>query len=221
MTLSVLSLRPPLDTTPTVLKRLRVADFGRNFFARGQNRRDRGQGSATVVSAWNAVTKTGKQEWASMGLSDPTGHFEAVLVFPRGLREYRSTEPGAGGAACKLGASCGRFVRPGAATPSRWMRPPAKPKKASDIRFREYPSRSSPSPNACRCPSPLHRAGPVRGPRQNRFPTRPGGANGDVSLVMMLDLETEVRMKLPGRFRVSPQIAAHQGVSAVVDVQQL
>jgi len=50
----------------------------------------------------------------------------------------------------------------------------------------------------------------------------PGAGDGDVSLVMMLDLETEVEMKLPGRFRVSPQIAgAIKAVSGVVDVQQL
>jgi DNA polymerase III subunit alpha len=48
------------------------------------------------------------------------------------------------------------------------------------------------------------------------------GADGDVSLVMMLDLETEVEMKLPGRFKVSPQIAgAIKAVSGVVDVQTL
>jgi DNA polymerase III subunit alpha len=59
-------------------------------------------------------------------------------------------------------------------------------------------------------------------------PTSPGvaspplAANGDVSLVMMLDLETEVEMKLPGRFKVSPQIAgAIKAVSGVVDVQTL
>ena len=40
--------------------------------------------------------------------------------------------------------------------------------------------------------------------------------------VMMLDLETEVEMKLPGRFKVSPQIAgAIKAVAGVVDVQQL
>ena len=50
----------------------------------------------------------------------------------------------------------------------------------------------------------------------------PLAANGDVSLVMMLDLETEVEMKLPGRFKVSPQIAgAIKAVSGVVDVQTL
>ncbi len=49
-----------------------------------------------------------------------------------------------------------------------------------------------------------------------------GGADGEVSLVLMLDLETEVEMKLPGRFKVSPQIAgAIKAVSGVVDVQTL
>jgi DNA polymerase-3 subunit alpha len=53
-------------------------------------------------------------------------------------------------------------------------------------------------------------------------PVSAGGADGDVSLVMMLDLETEVEMKLPGRFKVSPQIAgAIKAVSGVVEVQQL
>ena len=62
---------------------------------------------------------------------------------------------------------------------------------------------------------------PARGqPPANPVPS--GGGDGDVSLVMMLDLETEVEMKLPGRFKVSPQIAgAIKAVSGVVDVQQL
>jgi DNA polymerase III subunit alpha len=51
---------------------------------------------------------------------------------------------------------------------------------------------------------------------------RPASGDGEVSLVMMLDLETEVEMKLPGRFKVSPQIAgAIKAVSGVVDVQTL
>jgi DNA polymerase-3 subunit alpha len=37
---------------------------------------------------------------------------------------------------------------------------------------------------------------------------------------MMLDLETEVDLKLPGRFKVSPQIAgALKAITGVVDVQ--
>ena len=38
--------------------------------------------------------------------------------------------------------------------------------------------------------------------------------------MMLLDIETEVEMKLPGRFKVSPQIAgALKAVPGVVDVQ--
>jgi DNA polymerase-3 subunit alpha len=49
-----------------------------------------------------------------------------------------------------------------------------------------------------------------------------GNGDGDVSLVLMLDLETEVEMKLPGRFKVSPQIAgALKAVAGVVDVQAI
>ena len=41
-------------------------------------------------------------------------------------------------------------------------------------------------------------------------------------MVMLLDLETEVEIKLPGRFRVSPQVAgAIKAVSGVVDVQAI
>jgi hypothetical protein len=36
------------------------------------------------------------------------------------------------------------------------------------------------------------------------FRTAAGGTDGDVSPVMMRDLETEVEMKLAGRFKVSP-----------------
>ncbi len=51
--------------------------------------------------------------------------------------------------------------------------------------------------------------------------SRPSG-DGDVSVVMLLDLETEVEIKLPGRFRVSPQVAgAIKAVSGVVDVQDI
>lgn len=50
---------------------------------------------------------------------------------------------------------------------------------------------------------------------------QPGG-DGEVTLIMLLDLQTEVEMKLPGRFRVSPQIAgALKAVTGVVDVQTL
>ena len=45
-------------------------------------------------------------------------------------------------------------------------------------------------------------------------------ADGEVTLVMLLDLDTEAEIRLPGRFKVSPQIAgAIKAVPGVVDVQ--
>lgn len=46
------------------------------------------------------------------------------------------------------------------------------------------------------------------------------GSDGEVTLVMLLDLETEVEMRLPGQFKISPQVAgAIKAVPGVVDVQ--
>ena len=53
-----------------------------------------GKVAATVVSRMERRTKTGNK-MGIMGLSDPTGHFEAVL-FSEGLAQYRDVlEPGA------------------------------------------------------------------------------------------------------------------------------
>ena len=72
---------------------------------------------------------------------------------------------------------------------------------------------------ACRTAAP---GAPAKGLPAKPAPALPGGADGDVSLVIMLDLQTEVEMKLPGRFKVSPQIAgAIKAVAGVVDVQTL
>ena len=51
---------------------------------------------------------------------------------------------------------------------------------------------------------------------------RPGPAksDGEVSVILMLDQGTEVEVKLPGRFKVSPQIAgAIKAVPGVVAVE--
>ncbi len=53
---------------------------------------------------------------------------------------------------------------------------------------------------------------------------RSAAANGDgeVSMVLMLEQGTEVEVKLPGRFKVSPQIAgAIKAVPGVVQVEAL
>ena len=51
---------------------------------------------------------------------------------------------------------------------------------------------------------------------------RPGNDNGEVALVLMLAEGTEVEVKLAGRFRISPQIAAAiKAVPGVIDVQAI
>ena len=64
----------------------------------------------------------------------------------------------------------------------------------------------------------------IEGIAKRLEPAKPGPANGDgeVSMVLMLKAGTEVEVKLPGRFKVSPQIAgAIKAVAGVVDVQTL
>jgi DNA polymerase III subunit alpha len=49
-----------------------------------------------------------------------------------------------------------------------------------------------------------------------------GQGDGEVSMVLMLREGTEVEVKLPGRFKVSPQIAgAIKAIPGVVEVQAL
>jgi DNA polymerase-3 subunit alpha len=156
-----------------------------------------------------------------MGLSDPTGHFEAVL-FSEGLAQYRDVlEPGAA-VLLQLGAELqGEDVRARVLHAEPLDDAAAKTQKGLRIFLRDTrPLESIVKRLAAPEPAPGNGSAAPKG-------TSPGlasRANGDgeVSLVMMLDLETEVEMKLPGRFKVSPQIAgAIKAVSGVVDVQTL
>ena len=83
----------PLDDYATVLKRLRVQSWA-EFSRAVKTGATAGKVAATVVSRMERRTKTGNK-MGIMGLSDPTGHFEAVL-FSEGLAQYREVlEPGA------------------------------------------------------------------------------------------------------------------------------
>jgi DNA polymerase-3 subunit alpha len=153
-----------------------------------------------------------------IGLSDPTGHFEAVL-FSEGLAQYREVlEPGAA-VLLQLGAELqGEDVRARVLHAEPLDAAAAKSQKGLRIFVRD----TRPLDSIARR---LQMHEPGQGARSQQ--AKPvgavaPGADGDVSLVLMLDLETEVEMKLPGRFKVSPQIAgAIKAVSGVVDVQTL
>ena len=208
----------PLDDYATVLKRLRVQSWA-EFSRAVKTGATAGKVAATVVSRMERRTKTGNK-MGIMGLSDPTGHFEAVL-FSEGLAQYRDVlEPGAA-VLLQLGAELqGEDVRARVLHAEPLDDAAAKTQKGLRIFVRDTKPLDSiakrlAGPEAAGANGAAPKIGsPGIAPRSN--------GDGEVSLVMMLDLETEVEMKLPGRFKVSPQIAgAIKAVAGVVDVQQI
>jgi DNA polymerase-3 subunit alpha len=179
-----------------------------------------GRVAATVVSRMERRTKTGNK-MGIMGLSDPTGHFEAVL-FSEGLAQYRDVlEPGAA-VLLQLGAELqGEDVRARVLHAEPLDAAAAKTQKGLRIFLRDTKPLDSIVKRLQGSDAPAQNT-PRGAPAPKPAPPTGGAGDGDVSLVMMLDLETEVEMKLPGRFRVSPQIAgAIKAVSGVVDVQTI
>ncbi|MBR0872494.1 DNA polymerase III subunit alpha [Bradyrhizobium tropiciagri] len=213
----------PLDDYATALKRLRVQSWA-EFSRAVKTGATAGKVAATVVSRMERRTKTGNK-MGIMGLSDPTGHFEAVL-FSEGLAQYRDVlEPGAA-VLLQLGAELqGEDVRARVLHAEPLDHAAAKTQKGLRIFVRDTKpldsiARRLNMPEAA--PAPGGTGKPLAVAKPAAAPPPAAGADGDVSLVMMLDLETEVEMKLPGRYKVSPQIAgAIKAVAGVVDVQTL
>jgi DNA polymerase-3 subunit alpha len=143
------------------------------------------------------------------------------VLFSEGLAQYRDVlEPGAA-VLLQLGAELqGEDVRARVLHAEPLDAAAAKTQKGLRIFVRDTRPLDSIA-RRLNMPEPVAQGGPARSPASK--PTvAPSGGDGDVSLVIMLDLETEVEMKLPGRFKVSPQIAgAIKAVSGVVDVQTL
>jgi DNA polymerase-3 subunit alpha len=204
----------PLDDYATVLKRLRVQTWA-EFSRAVKTGATAGRVAATVVSRMERRTRTGNK-MGIMGLSDPTGHFEAVL-FSEGLAQYREIlEPGAA-VLLQLGAELqGEDVRARVLHAEPLDDAAAKTQRGLRIFLRDTRPLDS---IARRLQMPDAAGG---GSTRGVSSKSAVGADGDVSLVLMLDLETEVEMRLPGRFKVSPQIAgAIKAVAGVVDVQTL
>ncbi|MBI5319832.1 DNA polymerase III subunit alpha [Bradyrhizobium sp.] len=210
----------PLDDYATVLKRLRVQSWA-EFSRAVKTGATAGKVAATVVSRMERRTKTGNK-MGIMGLSDPTGHFEAVL-FSEGLAQYREVlEPGAA-VLLQLGAELqGEDVRARVLHAEPLDDAAAKTQKGLRIFLRDTRPLDSIARRLNMPEAAATNGGPARTPQSKPTPAPAGGSDGDVSLVLMLDLETEIEMKLPGRYKVSPQIAgALKAVAGVVDVQTL
>jgi DNA polymerase-3 subunit alpha len=149
-----------------------------------------------------------------IGLSDPTAQFEAVL-FSEGLAQFRDQlEPGAGVLLQLTAEMQGDDVRARIALVEPLDEAAAKSQKGLRIFVRDEKPVDSIAKRLEAVKGEGGRVAP-----QGRETASPD-ARDNVSLVLMLDLETEVEVRLPGRFKVSPQIAgAIKAVPGVVSVE--
>jgi len=193
----------PLDDYQIALKRLRVSpwmEFARSVKA-GQAT---GKLAATVISRVERRTKTGSK-MGIIGLSDSTGHFEAVL-FSEGLAQFREVlEPGTA-VLLHVGAEMqGEDVRVRVHKAERLDDAASKTQKG----LRVFVASHAPIDQVAK--------------RLNGGTTVKGESAGEVSIVVMLEEgRAEVEVKLPGRYPISPQIAgAMKAVPGVVEVEAL
>jgi len=140
-------------------------------------------------------------------LSDPSGHFEAV-VFSEGLAQLRDVlEPGSALLLTLSAELQGDEVRARIQMAEPLDAAAAKLQKGLRVFLRD--------------------AAPIESVAKRLEGTAPAGARsatarseGEVSMILMLGQGTEVEVKLPGRFKVSPQIAgAIKAVPGVVAVE--
>lgn len=196
----------PLDDYAAPLKRMRVqtwAAFSRAVKAGASA----GRVAGTVVSRTERRTRNGSR-MGIIGLSDPSGHYEAV-VFAEGLAQFRDLlEPGKA-VVLLLGAEVqAEEVRARIQSVELLDEAAAKLQKGLRVFLRD----EEPLGGVVRRLEAAH-AGTPRGAE---------AADGEVSMVLLLGDGSEVEVKLPGRFKVSPQIAAAiKAVSGVVTVEAL
>jgi DNA polymerase III subunit alpha len=200
----------PLDDYAAALKRLRVQPWSE--FARAVKAgASAGRVAGTVVARTERRTRNGTK-MGIIGLSDPSGHYEAVL-FAEGLAQYRDLlEPGSAVVLFLTAEVQADEVRARIQSVESLDQAAAKMQKGLRVFLRD----GAPLDGVARRLEPIRFA-----------PGRTGGngadhGDGEVSMVLMLDNGNEVEVKLPGRFKVSPQIAgAIKAVTGVVTVEAL
>jgi DNA polymerase-3 subunit alpha len=193
----------PLDDYAAVLKKLRVQPWAE--FARAvKGGATAGRVAATVVSRIERRTRTGSK-MGIIGLSDPTGHFEAV-IFSEGLAEHRDLLDPGNAVLLFLSAEVqGDEVRARIQSAEPLDSAAANLQKGLRVFLRD----GAPLEAVAKRLEPAPRAAHANG-------------DGEVSVVLLLKRGTEVEVKLPGRFKVSPQIAgAIKAVPGVVQVEAL
>src|SRR6266481_4656325 len=189
----------PLDDYAAALKRMRVQSWAE--FARAvRSGASAGRVAGTVVARTERRTRTGSK-MGIIELSDPTGHYEAV-VFSEGLAQFRDLlEPGAAVLLMLSAELQGEDVRARIQMVGPLEEAAAKLAKGLRVFLRDQ--------------APIESVA-----KRLQGPARAANDNGEVALVLMLGEGTEVEVKLPGRFKVSPQIAgAIKAVPGVVAVE--
>ena len=195
----------PLDDYAPLLKGLRVQSWSE--LARAVKAgATAGRVAATVVSRMERRTKSGSK-MGIIGLSDPSGHYEAI-IFQEGLEQYRDLlEPGTAVLLFLSAEAQGDDVRARIQSVEPLDKAAAKLQKGLRVFVRDDKPLDAVSKRL-----EATAAGPGR--------TAPAAADGEVSIVALLGAGAEVELKLPGRYKVSPQIAgALKAVPGVVEVQ--
>jgi DNA polymerase-3 subunit alpha len=197
----------PLDDYAAALKRLRVqswAEFSRAVKAGA----GAGRVAGTVVARTERRTRTGTK-MGIIGLSDPSGHYEAVL-FSEGLAQYRDLlEPGKAVLLFLTAEVQAEEVR----ARIQNVEPLDDAAARMQMGLRVFLRDEEPLASVARRLEPARNGALRNGSEQ---------ADGEVSVVLLLQNGSEVEIKLPGRFKVSPQIAgAIKAVTGVVTVEAL
>jgi DNA polymerase-3 subunit alpha len=197
----------PLDDYAAALKRLRVQSWS-EFTRAVKAGASAGRVAGTVVSRTERRTKNGNK-MGIIGLSDASGAYEAVL-FAEGLAQYRDLlEPGTAVLLFLTAEVQGDEVRARIQSAEPLDQAAAKMQKGLRVFLRD----DAPIEGVARRLEPIKLAA-------GRSGAEPG--DGEVSMVLILGNGNEVEVKLPGRFKVSPQIAgAIKAVSGVVTVEAL
>jgi len=197
----------PLDDYAAILERLKVQRWT-TFCNSVKQGATAGRVAGTVVARTERRTKTGNK-MGILEFSDPSGHYEAV-IFQEGLMQYRDLlEPGKAVLLMLTAEAQGDDVRARVQTVEPLDVAAEKLQKG----LRVFLNSDQPIESVAKRLEPA-RVGPARSASDK--------GDAEITMVLMLDKDTDVEVKLPGRYKVSPQIAgAIKAVPGVVQVEAM
>src|SRR3984893_11087796 len=166
-----------------------------------------GRVAGTVVLRTERRTKSGSK-MGIIGLSDPSGHYEAVLFAGGMAQDGALLEPGRAVLLFLTAEVQGDEVRARIQSVEPLDEAAARMQRGLRVFLRDE--------------EPLSGVAKRLEPARNGKSAAEQSGDGEVSVVLLLQNGSEVEVKLPGRFKVSPQIAgAIKAVSGVVTVEAL